>query len=244
MSSNVGERILPRQSRRCAAQPAPRWLVAVAAGVLVSVSVWVLSAQREIAILAGWDASILVYLALTALVSERAGPAQREAQAAEPVAPLALAAVMAISVLGFVVALGLAGQIGQPHSTEQALRVGLAMVAVLGSWLLMRVESRLHLAKLRHERKKTGIAGAGSTAAQTRPEMLLNEASGFWEFMYYAFPTIGRGEPSDPAPVTPKMCRVAVLDSVMMYASAIILFSFGLSLIGPALNSARVVLGG
>jgi uncharacterized membrane protein len=65
-----------------------------------------------------------------------------------------------------------------------------------------------------------------------------------WEFVYYALPVARLYDASDPAPPTPAMCQLAILQSAVAYASIFILISFGLSLIGPGLNGAHVMLGG
>ncbi len=250
MSINVGQQDLPRQTLQDALLPAPRWLVSVGVAVLVSVGIWALqgsalSFRRELAFLAGWDTGILTYLVLTSLAFGRAGSSEgsHQAQPAAPARPLALAGVIVVSLLGFVAALGLAGRVGQPRSAGQAILVGLAMVAIVESWLLVRAESRLYVARLRSQRDRAGST-APAKVATTRPEMLVREDVGFWEFMYYAFPTIGFDRPSDPALVTPAICKVAVLYSIMMYAALVILISFAMSLLGPGLNSARIILGG
>lgn len=245
MSAEVGERLLPREGVRDALKP-PRWLVAAIAGIAACASVWVATALWETAVLAGWDAGVLAWLIATALIASRAAgaPSEHGARTAESATRTSLAVVTAAGTVGFVAALVLAGQIGQPQSAEQASRVVLAMAAVLGSALLVRAECRLYFARLRAERRRATNAPAPTGDAQARGEFRMSERPNFWQFVYYALPVIGFDSASDPAPVTPVVCRLAVLQSLAIYTSVVILISFGLSLFGPALDSARIVVGG
>ena len=243
MNIDAGERLVGRQALREALQPVPRWLAAIAVAVLVFIPIWASSGQGETALLAGWDAGILTCLIVTFLMSR--SEKSRQGLAQEPARAFALLTIAIAAVVGLVGALALAGQIGRPASMAQGPRVGLAMAAVVVSWLLVRTECRLHLVRLRLDMKRSGSASpAAVSAGQETTASLDVEKLGLWGFIYYAFPIVRLDDPADPVPVTPGMCQVAILHSIVMYASVAILISFGLSLIGPGLNDARVVLGG
>jgi uncharacterized membrane protein len=245
MSAEVGERLLPREGIRDALKP-PRWLVAVIAGIAACASVWAATALWETAVLAGWDAGVLAWLIATALIASRAADALsgHGARLADPATRTSLVVVTAAGTVGFVAALVFAGQIGQPQSAEQAARVVLAIGSVLGSALLVCAECRLHFARHRDERRRLASAPASTEDTQAPGASLMLEGHNFWQFVYYALPVIGFDSASDPAPVTPAVCRLAVLQSVAIYTSVVILISFGLSLLGPVLDSARIVVGG
>jgi uncharacterized membrane protein len=246
MSIQVGERLLPREGIRDALRP-PRWLVAVIAAIAACGAVWVAAAQREAAVLAGWDAGVLAWLIATALIGARAAgraSCSAEERPAEPATRRSLAIVSLAGVLGFVAALVLAGQIGQPQSVLQAFRVALGMAAVVGSALLVRAECRLHFAGLRAERRQAATFPTSTGDTRGTRASPVHESPDFWQFVYYALPVIGLDSGSDPTSVTPEVCRLAILQSIVIYSSVVILVSFGLSLFGPALDSARIVLGG
>ena len=236
---NIAEivRIPGRRATPAALSPAHRGRTVAAVAAAVFLGARLTAAPWPVSTLAVWDAAALAWLILTSLAL---GTAHRAAAQAEPAGagrPAALAAATVAALLGIVAALAFAGEIGRPRSAEEGLRVGLAMTAVVGAWLLVRAESRLHCARLR--RQAPGREPGGAAAPTPNPAQL-----GFWEFVYYAFPIARCDDRADPQAVTPAMCRVAVLHSVVMVTSLVVLFAFALSLVGPALDSVRFPIGG
>jgi uncharacterized membrane protein len=177
-----------------------------------------------LAVVAGWDAAALTFLATSWAIILRADSAHTHQFAVREdetrgSATLLLVGASAASLLGAGFALRLASQHG---GTLRALLIGAAGLTVLLSWVVINTVYTLRYADLHFGSAGAGIAfGEGEAAGQAGPS--------YRDFAYVAF-TIGMTyQVSDTTLRAPRIRR-AVL------AHALLAYLFGVVIIGGLVN--------
>lgn len=155
------------------------WGVAIAVGLMVAAATR-LQHSWPVSAVAGWDAGLLVLLALTWRMILRSDAAQtrRRAELADP----GKAAVFAITVIASVVSLAVAVQLLRDPETFETpdradLLVGLGVAAVAGAWILVHTAFTLHYAHLYY--RDDGTPGGLEFPGGEAPDDL--------DFAYFAF---------------------------------------------------------
>jgi uncharacterized membrane protein len=197
--------------------------VAILAGLGLAVTLVLLPILPwPAALIAGWDAAALTYLASIWPIILRANSAQAEQLATREdetrsSATVLLVAASVASLLGVGGALGLAGRESGPG---RILLIGLAVVTVLLSWTVVNTVSTLHYAHRDFDSTAPGIA-LGDAAGQERPT--------YRDFAYVAF-TIGMTYQVSDTTVRDPRIRRAVL------SQALLSYLFGVVIIGGSVN--------
>ena len=162
--------------------------------------------------LLGWNVAVWLYLALLATMMARADHrrlrqvADRQAESAGTV--LALVSVAAVvSLLGTVLELGAAkqmpGAVALPH-------VALALITVLGSWLLVpAVFALTYASRYYRGRVPGGLQFPGADAAFT---------PGYGDFLYFSITIAVACQTADVSVSQPAMRRLVLMQSMLAFA--------------------------
>ena len=175
----------------------------------------------ELAVIGGWDAAALAFLATVWPIILRADSVQaRELAAREDerrgVATVLLIGASVASLMGVVFALGLAGRESGPL---RLLMIGAAILTVTLSWTVVNTVYTLHYAH-RHFASTTNGIEFGDSAGQ-RPD--------YRDFAYVAF-TIGMTYQVSDTTVTDRRIRRGVL------AHALLSYLFGVVIVSGSVN--------
>jgi uncharacterized membrane protein len=202
--------------------PAMRRTVLVAvAGAVVS-AVLGRYVRWELAVVAGWDAAALAYLATIGPIVLRADGARSELLARREDEQRGAAAVLLIgasvaSLLGVGFALGAAG--GQTGAVRGEL-IGVAVLTVMLSWLVVNVVYTLRYADLDFAAPGGGVT-FGDSAGPDKPD--------YRDFAYLAF-TIGMCyQVSDTVLRNGRIRRTALTHALLSYV-------FGVVIVGGSVN--------
>jgi uncharacterized membrane protein len=220
---------------------ATRWLVAILAGVLVSVAVAATPAAWDTALLAGWDAGIIMYLGLTFWMMSRADAqrTQEQSQALEPAALLTLVVVVITSAVGLLGAVALSARTSGRGQVAQTFHFAAGAVAVLVSWLLVHTEFALYYARTYYDEAIPDTQRPPRSVSAVVPfrkglEFPNAEVVDYWDFMYYSF-TIGMCyQTSDVTVALPGMRRVTLLHAVLSFLFVLVVLGFAVNAMGTA----------
>lgn len=163
--------------------PNQRILLAVIVGVLVT---WLLrlSLPFPYPLAIGWIVGVALFLATTATILSKATPDHMRARARkqDPLRPVLFTVVVAAAAVSFV-ALGF--MLGKDASGHVAvgLRILIAGLAVLASWLLTHTIFALHYAHLYYGDNPLQ-KGEQDRGGLKFPDERVPD---FWDFLYYAF---------------------------------------------------------
>ena len=198
-------------------------VIGVVAGLAVSVAIGVV-----FAILIGWDASAISYLAATWPIIARAdtGATRKLAQREDPTrtsARLLLLAASVASLLGVGEALRLAGR---EHGSGQFLLIALAVGTVVLSWALINTTYTLRYAHLQFEQSDAGIDFQDSVEPGPR----------YRDFAYVAF-TIGMCyQVSDTALRDSHTRGTALSHALLSYLFGVVIVAGAINLIAGLLH--------
>ena len=218
---------------------AVRLLIAILAGVLISIVVEASSAYWDTALLAGWDAGIITYLGLIFWMMSRAD-AQRTLEHAQPLDPAALftlVVVIVTSAVGLLGAITLSALTSGRDQVAQILHFAVGAVAVLASWLLVHTEFALYYARSYYDEaipdalrpsRDTGIVVPFRRGLEF-PDVELVD---YWDFMYYSFTIAMCYQTSDVTVTLPRMRRVTLVHAILSFAFVLLILSFAVNAIG------------
>src|SRR5512132_127172 len=202
--------------------PAMRRAVIVSSIGLLVVAVLVWFLPWGMAVVAGWDAAALTFVAsiwpiiLRADAAHTAQLAMGEDETRGTAAVLLLGASVA-SLLGAGLALDLAGREGGPL---RLLLIGFAVLTVLVSWTVVNTVYTLCYADLHYRSREAGI-GFGGPAGQDRPS--------YRDFAYVAF-TIGMCYQVSDTTVRDRRIRGTV------FSHAFLSYVFGVVIVAGSVN--------
>lgn len=203
------------------------WLGAVV-GVAVSLLApghWSVAAR----VLIGWNAGVVVFLALIYPWMRRLDPTGMEGRYREddPTAPLILLLVTIAALLSLVAIVALLGTAKHAAGSDQAGHIALAAATVADSWVLVATMFAMHYADLYY-----------SVPADEAPlKFPGSERPVFWDFLYFSFTIAAACQTSDVATLSAAMRRTVT-------AHTIISFAFNLAILGFAINVTAGLLGG
>ncbi len=199
--------------------------VAVTAGVGLIVTVallWVVT--WPLAVVCGWDAAALAFLATVWPIIVRAdgGHTERIAvreDATRGAATVLLLGASAASLMGVGVALSLAGR---THGTQRGLLIGVAVVTVVVSWTVVNTLFTLRYAHLQYGPAANSLV-FGDPPGLSRPT--------YRDFAYVAF-TIGMTyQVSDTAVHHPRTRRVVLMHALLSYLFGVVIVAGAVNLI-------------
>ncbi|SHN46758.1 DUF1345 domain-containing protein [Cryptosporangium aurantiacum] len=211
--------------------PAMRRTALVAAlGAVVAVAL-ARPIRWELAVIAGWDAAALAYLATIWPIIARADNARaavlarREDEGRGAAAVLLVAASIA-SLLGVGFALGAAGD---QRGTTRTLLIVAAVVTVAFSWLVVNTVYTLRYADLNFaDNGDSGGVTFGDSDSTTGPD--------FRDFAYVAF-TIGMCyQVSDTTLRDPRIRRTALTHALLSYLFGVVIIGGSVNLIAGLLH--------
>ncbi|HYY81404.1 MAG TPA: DUF1345 domain-containing protein [Actinomycetes bacterium] len=202
--------------------PAMRRTTAVAViGLTVAVVLWLFE-PWGLAVVGGWDAAALTFLASVWPIILRAESAHveqlamREDETRGSATVLLLAASVA-SLLGVGFAISVAGR---QAGARQVLLIGVAVLTVVASWTVVNTVYTLRYADLHFRSAAAGIA-FGDAGGQERPN--------YRDFAYVAF-TIGMTyQVSDTTVRDPRIRRTVLSHALLSYL-------FGAVIVGGSVN--------
>ncbi|MDI1464016.1 DUF1345 domain-containing protein [Catellatospora sp. KI3] len=212
-----------RASHRLMGRHAPalrRAFTAVCLGVATAATVMTVATWR-IALVCGWDATALAFLAavwpmvLTSDAHATEEMASREDDT-RTAATLVLLAASVGSILGVAATLPSAAD---EHGPRKGALIALAVVTILLSWVVVNTVFLLRYADLQYSPDSTGIDFGPSTGAHPT----------YLDFAYLAF-TIGMTyQVSDTAIRDPRIRRTIIVHSLLSYL-------FGVVIVAGAIN--------
>jgi uncharacterized membrane protein len=177
----------------------------------------------EMAVVAGWDAAALVFLAIVWQIILRSGSAHAEQLARREDETRGSAAVLLIgasvaSLLGVGFLLSLAGE----HTgASRVLLTGLGVVTVVLSWTVVNSVYTLRYTDLHYASTAAGIAFGDSAGQEEQPS--------YRDFAYVAF-TIGMTyQVSDTTVRNPRIRRTVLAHALLSYL-------FGVVIVGGSVN--------
>ncbi len=180
------------------------------------------------ALLIGFDAGALLFLALSARLFDRAGAARLRQRAAENEPDhgwLTLFALVVVAVVLTAVGTELSGRGGR-----QAAGIALGAGTLSLAWLFANLLAAIHYAHLWYSEAEGGDAGGiAFPGGDTTPD--------YWDFAYFAF-TIGMTFQVSDAVITARPVRRAAL------LHAVIAFLYNIAVIALSVSLIASVLGG
>lgn len=212
--------------------PALRRLVVVASvGSIVAVSLSTF-ASWEVAVLSGWDAAALAFVAAVwHLITRTDGPRTEHLVTREDVnrdaARLLLLGACGASLVAISFALGAAR-----HETgaERALLVTVATVTVVVSWTVVNIVFTLRYADL-YYRRPVGGTGTGSSVGIDFGEDPATEQPEYRDFAYLAF-TIGMTyQVSDTTLRDRRIRRTVLVHALLSYIFGVVIVATGVNAI-------------
>jgi uncharacterized membrane protein len=213
--------------------PNERLLLATLIGCAASWLVW--SGMPALFALAiGWIAGVAFFLAATALVLARATPDRMRARARmqDPLRPVILlvviaAAAVSLVALGFMLQQKGAG-VG-PIST--GLRILLAGIAVLASWLLTHTMFALHYAHCYYgdDPRRRGVQDRGGLKFPDEPQ------PDFWDFLYFSFVVGMTCQVSDVQVASRHMRRLTLGHGVLAFFFNAVILALAVNFIANAI---------
>ncbi len=204
--------------------PALRRTIIVALLGLIVVLVLVQMAPWELAVIGGWDAAALTFLATVWPIVLRADGAQterlatREDETRGSAAALVITASVA-SLLGVGFALVLAGR---ANGAPRVLLIALALLTVMASWTVINTVYTLRYAHLHYGSGAEGIIFGDSTGPE-QPD--------YRDFAYVAF-TIGMTyQVSDTAVRDPRTRRTVLSQALLSYVFGVVIVAGAINLV-------------
>ena len=202
----------------------PRLAVSLGVGIAAALA-WPYPSGLVARALIGWNAAVWLYLALVGWMMVHADHhllrrmAKAQAEAAGTV--LALVSVAAVaSLAGVVIELAAAKLPGAPHALPHLV---LALVTVMGAWLLVPTVFALTYASLFCRT----AAGVGLKFPADEP----NFHPDYGDFLYFAFTIAVASQTADVSVTTQAMRRLVLLQSLLAFGfnTAILAFTVNLA---------------
>ena len=210
--------------------PNQRILLAVLIGALVTWPLWAaLPFPYPLAI--GWIVGVTFFLASTGVVLSNATPDHMRARARkqDPLRPLLFSVVIAAAAVSFV-ALGF--MLGKDASGHVAIsvRILVAGLAVLASWLLTHTTFALHYAHLYYGDNPL-LKGDQDRGGLKFPEERVPD---FWDFLYYAFVVGMTCQVSDVQVTSRHMRRLTLGHGVLSFLFNAVILALAVNFIAGA----------
>lgn len=207
----------------------PRFVHAVALGVVVGFAVPLRDSDPLMRALIGWNTASWLFLLFTWTMMIRAdhGDVKRIAQQQDEnayvvLAAVSLAAIMSLAAIVFELATVKSGSPSHPF------HLAVTASTVIGSWFLIPTIFGLHYAHEFH-RADSGDPPVAFPEKCLRPD--------YWDFMYFSFPIAAASQTSDVAIMTRSMRKAVLAQTVMS-------FFFNASILALSINiSASLVSG-
>jgi uncharacterized membrane protein len=178
------------------------------------------------ALLVGWDAAALIYLALvwTAIGGMDATVTARRAAREDPSNSVAALVLQSASVVALVAIAFCLLRAGQAHGSTKAYLIGLGVISVVLSWLTVHTVFMLRYARGYYQQPGGGID--------------FNEASApaYIDFAYFSF-TIGMTfQVSDTNITTTAIRRVALHHALMSYLFGAVILAVAINVVASLLR--------
>lgn len=204
-----------------------RLLIALAVGILVWLAAYnFLPVTR---LLIAWNAGVWLFLLLALKMMSTASIADlRKRAGLEEEGRVATLALVTIATVAALIALGLElSQALQAKAPDQALRVGIAFAAILGSWLFMNFAFAMHYA---HEVYRTKL----SVSCLNFPN---EKEPDYFDFLYFAMVLGTTFQTSDVEIRSRIMRRTAMVQGLVA-------FLFNTAIIALTVSVASQLIGG
>jgi len=203
-----------------------RSAVALLAGALAG---WVASVRvpLPVALLVGWDAGGLVLLSLAWLHISRSDATQTHARAGseDPGRTAVYVLVVLASAVSLLAATLVSRRARSIAPGDEAMLVGLCLVAVALAWLLTQTSFTMRYAHLYYRDRGEGVGGV-EFPGQTRPSYL--------DFAYFSF-TVGMCfQVSDCAVSSARIRGAVLIHAVLSFAYNTVILAFTLNLVFSA----------
>ncbi len=197
-----------------------RLLLSSALGVAVGIASLAADLRTPTHLLAGWDAAVLVYLALTfwmmrlAKVDEIRRRASMHDEGAL-IIPLLTAATAIASLVAIV------AEVGNASAEYAWNNLALGMVTIMLSWLFMHTIFALHYAHEYYGERRDARIGGLDFPGKQEPD--------YWDFLYFSFVIAMTCQVSDVAITSKVIRRVVNIHGVLS-------FFFTLSILALTVN--------
>jgi uncharacterized membrane protein len=210
----------------------PRLLISVAIAAVVGVVLYLRSFELFSGFLVAWDAFTVSYLALAFVMMARSNVATMRRRAAAQdegavfiLLATSLAAVASLAAIAIELHGARSGGAG-----DRTLRIGLAGLTILCSWLFVHVGFALHYAhEFYGEGRDKEIGGLQFPKKGYEPD--------YWDFLYFAANLGAAAQTSDVMITSPAMRRLAL-------AHTILSFLFNTTILALAVNVGASLLQG
>lgn len=219
-----------------------RGLLAIGIGLLVAALVGISAAYWDTALLAGWDAGFITYLALVFRMMSRADSQRtyQQAQAAEPEAFLTLLVVIVTSTVALFSAVALATRTTDRGEFAQVLHFATGTLAVFLAWLLVHTEFALFYARTYYDEASPNLkvsANPRGTVVPFRKGLEFPDAQvvDYWDFMYYSFTIAMCYQTSDVTITMPEMRRATLLQAIVSFVFVLVILGFTVNAIGAVI---------
>jgi uncharacterized membrane protein len=207
-----------------------RLVISIVAGAAVTLALLATDLHMTTRLLAGWDAGILLYLALIYSVARRGDIPRLRRRAAEEdesaIILLLFTFVAAIASLGAIVIE--VGGSRNGDNIQAGYSVALAMGTIVLSWFFVHTEFALHYA---HE-----YYGAGGDKKLGGLKFPGTRAPDYWDFLYFSLVIAMTSQVSDVAITSRTLRGVAMLHGVLS-------FFFNLGILALTVNMLSNLIG-
>jgi uncharacterized membrane protein len=210
-----------------------RLAAAIAAGVVVALATQLWIDERHICVLAAWDVAVIVYLAHAWVIvfcldaRETRARVQNQDQSAVVVFLIVVTAAWA-SLLAIVWGLQ---QTERLESHARLLPLGLAVIALAGSWLLIQTVFAFHYARAYYrptpgsDDHARGLRFPGSNDPD------------YMDFLYYACVIGMTSQVADVAVISRHMRRLTLLHGVASFGFNLVILALAVNLVAGAIGS-------
>ena len=179
------------------------------------------------AVIAGWDAFCLIFLALASWVAARQGPeAIRTRAAAEDEGQAVILLLIVAALLASLGAIAIELTRARHETGGRPLHVGLAVATVAVSWLVMQVVLALHYA---HEYYAADAATGKDTGGLVFPG---DATPDYWDFLHFSIVIGVAAQTADIAITHRRLRRLATWHSLMAFAFNALIVALAINLVG------------
>jgi len=208
----------------------PPWFirghVRIAAAIVAAAVTYLLTMglPDELNLLIPYDVAVLVYMALFAVLMERAS-AEEAAQISRRGEPNNVLTLIVVNVLAIASLVGVAAMLNRPPDRprwEINLHMGASLLAVILSWFLAHIYFGLHYMRLYYDDHIVD----GKLVYHMGLEFPERATADFWDFMYYSFTIAMCFQTSDVTVTSMRIRRVTLVHAIFsfLFVTAIIGF--------------------
>lgn len=203
-------------------------------GLLVGFTPWPLDTIGRA--LLGWSCGAIVYLVLAywlANTSDAKFTRQRARSMDQPNVLLLVSMLMVVGVSVAVIVM-LLQQVKQMPAGQQALHIGVGLVALAASWLLMHTLYAFHYAhRFYLEEKAPGKEQKPDEPALDFPG---KRAPDYLDFLYYSFVIGMTSQVSDVQITSRKMRRITLVHGVLSFGFNMLVLSLSINVVAGAMQ--------